>query len=205
MAGEERSVEEPSDAALVRQAQAGDAAAYARLVERHQERAVRLAFTLVHHWEDARDLSQEAFVKAFRRLETFRADAAFSTWFYRILVNTCRDFQRRARVRRWLSLTRPATEDEEELSVFDAPSPAPAPDAQAADQELGIALTQAIDQLPPRQRAAFILKHLEGMTIEEVAQVLQCAPGTVKAHLFHATGKLQAWLAPFRPSTGGSS
>ncbi len=201
----ERPVAEPSDAVLVRQAQAGEAAAYARLVERYQERAVRLAFTLVHHWEDARDLSQEAFVKAFRQLGSFRSEAAFSTWFYRIVVNTCRDFQRRARLRRWLSLARPATDDDEELSIFDAPSHEPLPDVRAADQELGIALTQAIDQLPPRQRAAFILKHLEGMSIEEVAQVLQCAPGTVKAHLFHATGKLQRWLAPFRASAGASS
>ena len=195
---------EISDAELVRRVQAGDTEAYASLVDRYQERAVRLAFTLVHHWEDARDLSQEAFVKAFRRLGSFRAESSFSTWFYRIVVNTCRDFQRRSRVRRWLSLDAPSTEDEE-ITVFDAPGHEPLPDAHAAAQELGVALTQAIDQLPPRQRSAFILKHLEGMSIEETAQVLQCAPGTVKAHLFHATGKLQRWLAPFRSSAGEPS
>ena len=189
----ERAPVSVEDAALVRQVQAGDVDAYAQLVARYQERAVRLAFSLVHHWEDARDLSQESFVKAYRRLGSFREEAAFSTWLYRIVVNTCRDFQRR-RLRAWMSLERPADAEGEEASFFDAPSHDAPPDAQAADRELGAALTRAIERLPSRQRTAFILKHLEGLSIEEVAGVLQCAPGTVKAHLFHATAKLQGHL-----------
>lgn len=192
------------DAALVRQVQAGEADAYAVLVERYQERAVRLAFGLVHHWEDARDLSQEAFVKAYRRLGSFRAEAAFSTWLYRIVVNTCRDFQRRRRLRVWVSLDAPA-ETEEPSSLFEAPSRDAPPNAQAADRELGAALTRAIDHLPERQRAAFVLKHLEGLSVEEAASVLQCAPGTVKAHLFQAAAKLQRELrsAGYAETTNG--
>ena len=182
------------DAALVRRVCAGETDAYAQLVERYQERAVRLAFGLVHHWEDARDISQDAFVKAYQRLDAFREEAAFSTWFYRIVVNTCRDFQRRRRVRAWVSLDAPVDAEGEERSLFEPPSHAALPDAQAADRELGAALTRAIDQLPDRQRTAFILKHLEGLSIEETAGVLQCASGTVKAHLFHAAAHLQRAL-----------
>lgn len=184
---------EPSDATLVRRVQAGEADAYTVLVERYQERAVRLAFGLVHHWEDARDCSQEAFVKAYRRLGGFRAEATFSTWFYRIVVNACRDFQRRRRLRAWLSLDAPV-DAEEAAALFDPPSRDAPPDAQVADQELGQALTRAIGRLPDRQRTAFVLRHLEGLSVEEVAGVLQCAPGTAKAHLFHAAAKLQRAL-----------
>ena len=183
------------DAALVRRVCAGETDAYAQLVERYQERAVRLAFGLVHHWEDARDISQDAFVKAYQRLDAFREEAAFSTWFYRIVVNACRDFQRRRRVRAWVSLDATSEEaDGEDRSLFEPPSHDALPDAQAADRELGAALTRAIDQLPDRQRTAFILKHLEGLSIEETAGVLQCASGTVKAHLFHAAAHLQRAL-----------
>ena len=184
----------PPDAALVQQARDGDTAAYAALVERYQERAVRLAFSVLRHWEDARDASQEAFVKAYRQLGGFRQEAAFATWLYRIVMNTCRDAQRRARLRRWVSLDAPVDQTGEESLLFEPPSRDAPPDAQAADRELGGALTRAIDRLPERQREAFILKHLEGLRIEEVAAVLGCAPGTVKAHLFHAAAKLQRAL-----------
>ena len=201
-AADAQSTANVSDAELVRRVKAGQTEAYAPLVERYQERAVHLAFSLVHHWEDARDLSQEAFVKAFRQVASFREEAKFSTWFYRIVVNTCRDFQRRARWRQWRSLDTPSADDEE-TSLFDAlPSDGASPDAQAADRELGDALTRAIERLPTRQRMAFTLRHLEGLSIEEAAEVLQCAPGTVKAHLFHATAKLQKRLQPF---AGGAS
>lgn len=185
------------DADAIRAVLAGATDRYAELVDRHQGPALRLAFSLLGNYEDARDASQEAFLNAYRALGRFRGGAKFSTWLYRIVVNACKD----AAARRLRRLDRAgrvgATDgDEEDAELFEAvEDPGQGPGEQLANRELSRQLSQAITELPMKQRTVFALHHLQGLTLEEVAVVLRCRVGTVKSHLFRATTRLRSVLS----------
>ena len=192
-----------SDESLVRQVLAGSEEAFACLVERHKEQALRIAYSLLNNYEDAKEVSQDAFVHAYRALGSFRQDARFRTWFYRILVNACRDRRRSlASWRAWvpwrLESPRSGSSDPDADTIFAEPqAQGPTPRDAAADRELGRRLTQALDALPPRQRAAFNLRYLHGLTLEEVAETMGTSLGAVKAQVFHAGRKLRVQLNGF--------
>ena len=159
-----------------------------------------MAFSLLGHYEEARDASQEAFVSAYRSLRRFRAEAKFSTWLYRIVVNECHDARRR-RARRPASVAsvgESGADDEAGPGLFvDAPDPGAGPDDQAASRELSRQLSGAIERLAMNQRTAFVLRHLHGLSVDEVAVIMRCRVGTVKSHLFRATRRLRVELAPW--------
>jgi len=148
--------EATSDETLCRRIAARDDAAFDVLVARYQARAYRVAWSLLRNAEDARDVSQEAFIRVWEAAERFRGDARFSTWFYRILVNVCLDHKRRGRW--WTRLVaREADRDAEESLVERQPAPGPDPGDQASEAQTMMRLWNAVHQLSAQQRAAVIL------------------------------------------------
>jgi len=162
--------------------QRGEREAFDRLVVRYQRDVYRLCFRYVNNHEDANDLAQEAFLKAWRAIGRFRGDSAFSTWLYRIAVNACLNFR---------ALRRPALQELPE-GIPDR-APGPAADLEAADAAREV--RAGVGRLPDRQRATLILKVYHDLTHEEVAAALGSTVGTVKANLFHALGNLRRLLA----------
>jgi RNA polymerase sigma-70 factor (ECF subfamily) len=184
--------QETPDEALCRRVAAGDEAAFDLLVARHQGRAYRLAWSLLRDAEDARDLSQEAFLRVYRTAATFRGDAKFSTWFYRILVNLCLDHRRRGRW--WRRLVG----DREDPEAADRPERQPAPAGDPADAlgqaQLMTRVWDEVDRLSPQQRAAVVLQVQEDLSTSEIAAVLACSEATVRVHLHRAVSALRKAL-----------
>lgn len=185
------------DATLVAQAQTGSQDAFCELVERHKSQAVSIAMGMLGHLEEAKDCVQVAFVKAYQSLPSFRAQSAFKTWLYRILVNECQDMLRsRARSKRWLWWPTPdASADDEQPNLIDlVPGTGPLASDTAHDREVAVQLRRAITRLSPRQRAVVTLRYLHELSLEEVAESLGCATGTVKAQLARALRHLRTHL-----------
>ena len=190
-----------TDIELIEAVLQGDVDRYAELVNRYQSATWQVAFGLVGNWEDAKDLSQRGFVKAYQHLRAFRRDAKFSTWLYRIIVNECKDFlRRRARQPQVVALLPDPEADG--FVLFDVVDPARHSGQVALDHELARQLSEAVRGLALQQRTAFVLHHLRGLSIEEAAGVMRCRIGTVKAHLFRACERLRERLAPY--IAGGS-
>lgn len=192
-----------SDADVIQAVLNGDIDRYAELVDRYQGQALKLAFSMLGNYEDARDASQEAFVSAYRALGRFRGGAKFPTWLYRIVVNECKDVYKR-RARRPLASVQvgePVPEEDGALFV-DVPDPTADPSDQLANRELGQLLSRAIGGLAMKQRTAFVLHHIHGLSLEDVAAVMRCRLGTVKSHLFRATEHLRGQLAPWLTKEG---
>lgn len=187
---------EDGDRQVVAAVCAGDTVRYAELVTRYQQPTLRLAYSLLGNAQDAEEAAQDAFVSAYQALRSFRRGAKFSTWFYRIVVNKCRDAQRAAS-RRPAILALEAGEADD-VSLFDVlEDPAAGPSEQAAQRDVAQALTVAIRALPRQQREAVVLHHVHGLPINEAAAAMGCRPGTVKSHLFRAHGALRARLSPW--------
>ena len=158
----------------------GDRGAFDRLVERHQREVYRLCFRYLGNHEDANDVAQDAFLRAYRALASFRGDSAFSTWLYRIAVNACLSFRRSRR---------PAEELDPALA-----DPREGADHDVFRRERAAAVRGAIATLPDKQRATLILKVYHDLSHEEIARAMGSTVGTVKANLFHALAKLRQRL-----------
>jgi RNA polymerase sigma-70 factor, ECF subfamily len=179
-----------SDETLCRRVADGDEAAFDELVARHQGRASRLAWSLLRDAEDARDISQEAFLRVYRTAGTFRGDARFSTWLYRILVNLCLDHRRRRWWQRWL-----VRDDGAGASVLEQqPAPFERPEDALGRDRLRARLWSEVARLSPRQRAVIVLHVQEEMATGEIAAVLGCSEATVRVHLHRAVTLLRRTL-----------
>ena len=184
------------DAEIIEAVLRGDTERYGELVERYQLAAWRLAFSFVGNAHDAQELAQDGFVQAYRRLRQFRGASRFSTWLYRIIANECKDFFR-AKSRRPGTLSLSVDNAEEDSVPFELADPAGDPRDAIDAREVAVRITRAVGRLPMNQRAAFVLRHLNGMPVEEVAEVMGCRPGTVKSHLFRAAEALRGQIEPF--------
>ena len=182
---------EKTDAELVLGVKQEDARSeqnFEELVRRHMQKAVQMAAVVCGDYEDAKDISQEAFVKAYRALKNFEGKSQFSTWFYRILMNTAKDHFRK---KHWLRFIK--WKDTESMQNFfekveDAKSKA---DSPVLNQELGIKITACIQNLPHKQQWVFMLRFIEGHSLSEIAEMTGMAEGTVKANLHFAVEKFQ--------------
>ncbi len=175
-----------AEAALVARAQAGDSLAFEELVRRYRNDVFALAYHFVRSREEAWDLSQEVFIKAHRALGRFRGDSSFKTWLLRITANQSKDYLKKRRL--------------DTVALEDAPqgldvARGSGPRAQLEAQELGQAILSALNALSPKHRVAFTLREFEGLSYEEMAQVMECNVGTVMSRLHHARRKLQDKLA----------
>lgn len=168
------------------------------LVEEHSPMVFRVAYRMTGSEEDAEDVVQESFLKAHRSLARFDARSSFGTWIYRIAVNCAIDLIRR---RRQAAAPSRRMGDEDFDLVENFPSNAPPPDRDALSGQIHRSVAAALTRLSPLERAAFVLRHLEGMPIEGIASVLQSRPNAVKQTVFRAVQKLRRELAPFVGAT----
>ena len=175
--------------AAVRRVLSGDANAFEALVKANERGVYNLALRMLGSEQDALDASQEAFFRAYRSLDAFRGDSKFSVWLYRITGNVCLDMLRRAGRRMESSLT--VEEDGEELPVPDRRGD---PQEALERKELRRAVREGLKTLEPAFRQALILRDLNGLTYDEIAQVTGLEPGTVKSRIFRARRKLAAYL-----------
>jgi RNA polymerase sigma-70 factor, ECF subfamily len=184
------------DAALIERCRAGDVAAFEPLVEKYRQRVWRLAYTTLRDREEAWDVAQEAFIRAYQALPSFRGQSAFYTWLYRIVMNVATD---RARSRgaqgRAFGTERVPEEEWERVLPDDNPGDE-APDAAAARREQRQKIVQALDTLPEHHRKIVMLSDLEGLSYREIADTLEIPMGTVMSRLHNARKRLRDALRP---------
>ena len=177
------------DAAAVAQARGGDHEAFRVLVERHSRSLFRLAYRMTGRQEDAEDVVQEAFVRAYRQLGRFEARSNFGTWLYCIGFNCAIDYMR-ARPHR------EATETDETLEQLSGQSQGPSTHDLAYAGEIGGRVQEALETLSPQERAAFLMRHHQGCSIEEICQVLDLRSNAAKHSIFRAVKKMRVALRP---------
>ena len=187
----QRDTESEQDRRLILRAQAGDAGAFRLLIERHQRRVFAIALGLVRDEQDAREIAQEAFLRVHKGLPQFHGGSTFFTWLYRIVTNLSIDLMRKP--------SRREADLHFALEVDDADSTLlPAVDADPYDVvrrgELSERISRALEQLPPYHRGVILMREVEGMSYEEMAEAMQVSKGTIMSRLFHARKKLQRAL-----------
>lgn len=189
----ERENESEHDRRLILRAQSGDASAFRLLVERHQRRVFAIALGLVRDEQDAREIAQEAFLRVHKGLSQFHGGSSFFTWLYRIVTNLSIDLMRKP-ARREAELHFALETDDADSSLLPA-----APDADPFDVvrrgQLSSRIQEALDQLPPYHRGVILMREVEGMSYEEMAEAMQVSKGTIMSRLFHARKKLQRALS----------
>lgn len=178
-------------ASLVLRAQAGDERAFDELMAATEERILAVAWRLLGSREEARDAAQETFLRAYRYISRFRPEHDFEAWLYRIAVNVCRDFRRRGRLS---SATTASLDAEREAGRLAEPACGPEAETRVLDGERRSLVLRALATLPERERAALVLRDLEGKTSEDVARILGSRPGTVRAQLASARARLKRAL-----------
>jgi RNA polymerase sigma-70 factor, ECF subfamily len=167
---------------------------YAELVARHQRRASRIAFHYLRDAADADEAVQDAFVKAYSHLHSFREELPFEVWFTRILINGCLDrIKARTRRERWITSMPDGPGGERDFAER-TPGHGPSPEAQLLARERRQRVAEALAKLPDRQRSVFMLSHYEGCTSREVSALTGLNESTVRVHLFRAIRKLRALL-----------
>ena len=185
---------EPSDEELCRKIAERDGAAFELMVDRHQGRAYRLASSILGNEADARDVSQDAFIRLYESAGQFDGRSRFSTWFYRILVNLCIDHQRKNRWwKRMAPLASPG--DDPDQRAFDPPSSEAGPDDEAMLKQSISRLRPALAKLSPQQRAAVLLQTQEGFTSREIGDVLKCSEATARVHVHRGIAQLRKLIA----------
>jgi RNA polymerase sigma-70 factor (ECF subfamily) len=188
------------DTQLIRGAQLGDAAAFEELVRQYDRAVLRLAVHLTGSQEDGQDIYQEAFLRAYINIGSFRFECSFYTWIYRIVTNLCLDHLRK-RSSRYRDFTTTISSDGEEEQVLDRipdQRAGSSPERNMASHELRGCIVRALQRLSPRERVVFELKHYHGLRLRTVAGILNTSEGTIKNTLFRATHKLRTQLAAVR-------
>ena len=200
----ERQREAEEDRGLVERAQVGDRSAFRKLVERHQRRAFAIALGLVRDENDAREIVQEAFLRVYRNLDKFQGGSSFFTWLYRIVTNLAIDLMRRPAKREVELFDNPSVADEVEATPFVARIDGADPLDVVGRRQLAARIGKALDALPPYHRAVILMRELEGMSYQEMAEAMQVSKGTIMSRLFHARQKLQRALADCYEENVGS-
>ena len=183
------------DAALVRSFQAGNKAAFDKLVLNHKDRIFNLCFRFLGDYQEANDSAQEVFVKAYRSLKRFRFESAFGTWLYRIAVNTCKNKVKSLDYRyakKMVYLDNPgAVQDAHGLEISDETQ---SPLAELEKRERMELIQRAIESLPPEQKMVVILRDIQGLPYDDIADITGCGLGTVKSRLSRARLELRRKL-----------
>lgn len=186
---------ELTDSVAVAQARAGDSGAFRVLVERHSRNLFRLAYRMTGHQEDAEDVVQETFLRAYRQLSKFDERASFGTWLYRIAANCSLDLIR-LRKRRGEHQQEAPVEEGAPDPIQSLPDAAPTPDRLAMSGEVERKVASVLEGLSPMERTAFVLRHYEGMCIEDIGRTLGVQPNAAKHSIFRAVQKLRRALEP---------
>ena len=185
---------EQSDLELVRRAQRNERGAFDLLVLKYQHKVVKLVARLLRDPAEAEDVAQEAFVKAYRALGSFRGDSAFYTWLYRIAVNTARNAIA-SRQRRPVDYEAELSESEQS-NLASRLRHTDTPEATALSEEIRETVNEAIERLPEDLRTAIVLREVEGLSYEEIAAAMDCPVGTVRSRIFRAREAIDRALKP---------
>ncbi|HEU0230612.1 MAG TPA: RNA polymerase sigma factor RpoE [Burkholderiaceae bacterium] len=183
------------DAELVARVQRGDKRAFDLLVLKYQRKIMRLLSRMIRDPSEIEDVAQEAFVKAYRALPQFRGESAFYTWLYRIAINTARNWQV-ANGRRPSTPTTIENEDGETFSQIDNLTDISTPESMLASRQVVETVNAAIDALPEDLKTAIVLREIEGLSYEEIAESMGCPIGTVRSRIFRAREAIAAQLRP---------
>jgi RNA polymerase sigma-70 factor (ECF subfamily) len=191
----ERRRQAKEDRALVEKAQQGDREAFRQLVQRHQRRAFAVAIGVVRDENDAREIVQEAFLRVHKSLDKFEGGSSFFTWLYRIVKNLSIDFMRKPARREAELFDDPKVADDAELFPFVSRIEGADPMDEMRRQEIGARIQDALDALPPYHRSVIIMREVEGMSYQQMAEAMEVSKGTIMSRLYHARQKLQKALA----------
>ena len=183
---------ETTELAAIEQVRAGDGDAFRLLVERYSRAIFRLTYRMTGNEQDAEDMVQETFLRAYRQIHSYDSRAGFGTWLFRIATNCSLDLLRKRGVRR--ECQEPGFEDDG--PKVEHPAPAPSPERLAISSQIRRRVRVALAQLSPAERAAFILRHFEGVPIDEISQALGHSNSAARQSVFRAVAKLRRALAP---------
>jgi len=192
--------EKSNDLILVRKVQAGDKSAYDLLVLKYQHKIANLVSRYIKDQHEVQDVTQEAFIKAYKGLKNFRGDSAFYTWLYRIAINTAKNHL--------LSMARRPTDsgiDTEEAEYFDsavALRDVADPHSEMMTDEIATTVNNAINELPAELQTAITLRELKGLSYDEIAEIMECPIGTVRSRIFRARDAIDKQLRPLLDNTG---
>ena len=190
------------DRELVARAQRGDKQAFALLVEKYQRKLARVLSRLVRDPAEVEDVTQEAFIRAYRALPAFRGDSAFYTWLYRIGINTAKNYLV-ATGRRAPTSTEVEAEQAEGFDQSDQLRDINTPESVLLSKEIATTVNAAIEELPEELRNAIQLRELEGMSYEEIAKIMDCPIGTVRSRIFRAREAIADRLRPLLETSAG--
>ena len=183
-----------TDLALVKRVQAGEKKAFDVLVIKYQQKVINLALRFVRDHHTAMDISQEAFIKAYRGLKNFRGDSAFYTWLYRITINTAKNHV--VTQSRRLPANDIDAQEAEQYSGADKLHESGTPDKEMEKDDVHSAIIQAIEELPNDLRIAITLREIEGFTYDQISQAMECPIGTVRSRIFRAREAIEAKIEP---------
>jgi len=196
VASPERQQEAGSDVVIVQQVQAGDVAAFDRLILKYRERVYGVIYNMTSNREDAADLTQDSFIKAFQSIHRFQGQSSFFTWLYRIAVNSTLTHLRKARLRTFFSFEK--INDEDKTSqLINALTDKSGADRELFVKELQEKLNEAMQKLSIKHRTVVTLFEIDGLSHEEIAEVMNCSVGTVRSRLHYAKQLLQAELLSY--------
>ena len=181
---------------LIEQAKAGNQQAFTTLVNTYQPKVMKIISRYVHDYTEIQDLAQETFLKAFNALDKFRGDSQFYTWLYRIAVNTTLTHMKRNRYRRFFSFETLQEEgiSDEFVAAFSSGAES---DKPTFLKELQEKLNEALQKLSPKHRTVVVLFEIEGLSHQEIADVMKCSEGTVRSRLHYAKQQLQGYLKEY--------
>jgi RNA polymerase sigma-70 factor (ECF subfamily) len=184
---------EVNDNELIVQAQRGSTTAFEQLVYRYDRQVLSMAARFTGSNEDAKDVYQEVFLRVYRALPRFEFRSQFSTWLYRIVKNVCLTHQQQVRKEPQISLDQPfdSADGSQPLTLLDTIADKSVTDRGALDSEISEHVQAAMNDLSPKQKMVFVMRHFEGYKLKEIASVMNCTEGTVKKYLFTATERMR--------------
>lgn len=186
---------EQQETTLIKRAQGGDTLAFDELVRLHDRKVLQVAYAMLNHLQDAQDVYQETFLRAYAKLGSYRFESSFATWLVKIAINLSINRRKQRKRRQWLSLEeRGAVSIEREMAGNHGRTPST--EEQVAAHEFQEHIQKSLEVLSEQERAVFTLKHFHGYKISEISSMISCAEGTVKNYLFRATQKLRKKLMP---------
>ena len=188
-----------ADAELLQAVLDGDATAYRGLVEKYQGRVYAMVYGMLRNREDARDITQEAFVKAYKNLKSFRLESSFYTWLYRIAMNLAIDFTRKRKRQGTTSFDEAVASRDQDGGISEVHH-GDSPSKKLERKQVYKQIMDALEKLPADQKQVILLRELEGLSYREISEVMDIPEGTVMSRLFYARKKLQKLLAHHRPS-----
>lgn len=197
VASPERQHEADSDAEIVRTVQAGDVAAFDQLILKYRGRLYGVVYNMTSNREDAADLTQDAFIKAFQSINRFQGQSSFFTWLYRIAINSTLTHLRKNRLRTFFSLEKVDEEDRQSAEVIEALTDNSGAERDTYVRELQEKLNEAMQKLSIKHRTVVTLFEIDGLSHQEIAEVMNCSVGTVRSRLHYAKQLLQAELQPY--------